>query len=201
MCMICNDVEQNLVTNEGVFTCRSIRDAFLFDVIVNHAHRDTLAYTKRKFWMTNATPRPLWALDPSKTAPLSCVVLVAMLHCGPAWVAQNVELFSLSTPAGGESFYRIFTNDPTRKALACIFTIDTAPRPGICSCPVTYQLLINYLSVTYPVTYPVTYSPYICFYILSAMWCIKKSYGYTLHFNISFITWPTINKNIYKGNK
>ena len=104
--MICNDVEQNLVTNDGVCTCRSIRDAFLLDVIINHAHRDVFAYTKRKFEKANATPGPLWAFDSPKSASLPCVVLVPMLHGGPAWVSQNVELFSLSTPARGESFYR-----------------------------------------------------------------------------------------------
>ena len=49
----------------------------------------------------------------------------------------------------GRKFYRKFTNDPTRKALACKLKIDTAPRPGICSCPITYQLITNYLSITY----------------------------------------------------
>ena len=78
--MIYNDVDQNLVTNEGVFTCRSIRGALLFDVIVNHAHRGALAYTKRKFRMTNATPGPLWAFDSPKSAPLPCVVNAAKLH-------------------------------------------------------------------------------------------------------------------------
>ena len=78
--MIYNDVDQKLVTNEGVCTCRSIRGAFLFDVIVNHAHRDVFAYTKRKFEKANATPGPLWAFDSPKSAPLPCVVNAAKLH-------------------------------------------------------------------------------------------------------------------------
>ena len=78
--MIYNDVDQNLVTNEGVCTCRSIRDAFLLDVIINHAHRDVFAYTKRKFEKANATLGPLWAFDSPKSASLPCVVNAAKLH-------------------------------------------------------------------------------------------------------------------------
>ena len=102
--MIYNDVDQNLVTNEGVFTCRSIRGALLFDVIVNHAHRDVFAYTKHKFSFARATPGPLWALDSPKSAPLSCVVRLPILQSEPAWVFQNAELLSLSAP-GWERFF------------------------------------------------------------------------------------------------
>ena len=104
MCMIYNDVEQKRVTNSPAGADPLVGHQILFDVITNHALRDVLASTKRKLSIASATPGPLWALDPSKTAPLSGVVLVAMLHCGPAWVSQNVKTLSLSTPAGGESF-------------------------------------------------------------------------------------------------
>ena len=106
MCMICNGVEHFFVASEGICIRRSIRNVFLFDVIVNHTHRGVLASTKRIISIASATPGPLGALDPSKAAPLSCVVLAPMLHGGPARVSQNVELFLLSTPAKGESFYR-----------------------------------------------------------------------------------------------
>ena len=106
MCMIYNDVEQKRVTNSPAGADPLLGHQILFDVITNHALRDVLASTKRKLSIASATPGPLWALDPSKTAPLSGVVLVAMLDCRPAWVSQKVRLFSLSTPARGESFYR-----------------------------------------------------------------------------------------------
>ena len=122
--MICNDVEQNLVTKEGVCTCRRIRDSFLFDVIVNHAHRDVLAYTKRKLSIASATPGPLRALDPSKAAPLSCVVLVPILHDRPTWMFQNVELLSLSAPGWEFLFRSKFTYDRTGATIVYKFVID-----------------------------------------------------------------------------
>ena len=129
--MIYNDVDQKLVTNEGVCTCRS-NGAFLFDVIVNHAHRDVFAYTKRKLSIASVTPELFWALDPSKAAPLSCVVLAPMLHGGPAWVSQNVELFSLSAPAKEGILHSECTSDPTDRALVYRF-INDADGPASCS--------------------------------------------------------------------
>ena len=104
--MIHNDVGPKRVTNSPAGADPLLGHQILFDVITNHALRGVLASTKRIISIASATPGPLWALDPSKAAPLSCVVLVPMLHGGPAWVSQNVELFLLSTPAKGEQFYR-----------------------------------------------------------------------------------------------
>ena len=56
----------------------------MLDAIANHAHCNALASTKRKLSIANATPGPLWALDFEKLAPLSCAVLVPVLHGRPA---------------------------------------------------------------------------------------------------------------------
>ena len=98
MCMIHNGVEHFFVASEGICIRRSIRNVFLFDVIVNHTHRGVLASTKRIISIASATPGPLGALDPSKAAPLSCVVRVPILHDRPTWMFQNVELLPLSAP-------------------------------------------------------------------------------------------------------
>ena len=90
--MICNGVEKSLVAREGVRIPGPIRNQFLLDAIANYAHRDVLAYTKRKLLIASATPGPLWALDSRKLHPLPCVVLAARMRGHPMWVLQNVEL-------------------------------------------------------------------------------------------------------------
>ena len=117
MCMICNGVEQNLVAREGVRIPGPIRNQFLFDASVNHAHCDVFAYAKRKLLFASATPRPLCALDSRKLHSLPCVVLAARVHDHPAWVLQNVELSSLSLPTAEHIFHSKFTCDRGLQAL------------------------------------------------------------------------------------
>ena len=103
MCMVCNNVEQKVVVDRLGDLVTFVGDHIWFDVIANHAHLGVLAYTKRKLSIASVTPEPLWALDPSKAAPLSCVVLGPILHDRPTWMFQNVKPLSLSAP-GWEGF-------------------------------------------------------------------------------------------------
>ena len=109
--MIYNGVEQKLVADRPRDADPFSSDQILFDAIANHAHRDVLAYTKLKFSIASATPRPLWALDSRKLHPLLCVVPAPTLHASPMWVLQNVEPSSLSLPTGEHIFHSKFTYD------------------------------------------------------------------------------------------
>ena len=82
--MIYNDVEQKRVTNSPAGADPLLGHQILFDVITNHALRDVLASTKRKLSIASANPGPFWALDFQELAPLSCAVLVPVLHGRPA---------------------------------------------------------------------------------------------------------------------